>query len=960
MNKEELRSKIIETGLKNGNSAHAIERTLSSHNLGGYNPLATKEYYKYLGSRVWPNAKEVARDAITLGGQMIKPFADIVDKNKTIKQVLSDKGIQNTLKGAVAGGAIGSKIGPLGATGGALIGGLIGNQGIKNFTNSLLGTYNLSTENFTGKGIDPRDIAQGIAKNPVYAAGDFLTLGGGKIFKGGINKIGDTIPKDAPVFIRQILPNTEQRALNRRITEGVGNARTKTGKNYNAFTILEGNRNINRGEVARHIITGESSLKGKDRTLAEGLRDSLGKNTQLGIDMGLLEADEARKNVISQYVMNKLGIDEGLRQLDINSIIDNKDLLPKAKEIIDSKNLSGKIADLIKEGAKKYDDGSISYLTQKFAGKKDPWNEVIGKNINKNAKDYFDTQRVIGRATAKELGEVLDESIKFQLDQISHTKEFYDIFDDILTNTAVGKGLSTEQISLAKRKALQSISEDIRNMDLPNMNKAFKAAGLEDLIDPVYFQTLNNVFKKPLNAGLRRLLNSFKKNVLATPHWIILNRVGNVVNNLIDGVTWKDYYDATLSGKYKKYIPDQLKSQTSFSSYLNEGLENVVDPASSIYKSNSLGVSVPINRLKRAKEKFNRSKGGLDDLTSYANELYTNTNDILANPIFKAESALELGDRYANYLSQAKRVSKATGIKLEDVLKEAKENPSVYNALNTEVNKALGDYTGRLYNLPSDFYNTLSEMVPFYRFYAQTIRTTAHQLANNPLRFQALAIAPTKVGRDKSKKIKKALNLSDEWYQGGVPYAIGGDGSIRTLGYEAIPIANVLGLAGDIAQGGDVTQLMHPLISSITPALMFQKFGKPATTPRADELAKTNTREAENFKPTMGERLRFLLNNSLGATSSWYNMARGWGREIGAGLIHKGLQSRYDTNPFTERPSSYKRQLPSELLFKQLGVRTYGNYPETKRSKSRTRKDLRKRKYFKQKEINANNPTKRL
>ena len=508
---------------------------------------------------------------------------------------------------------------------------------------------------------------------------------------------------------------------------------------------------------------------------------------------------------------------------------------------------------------------------------------------------------------------------------------------------------------------MASISQDIRNMDLPDLNKAFRKAGLEDVIDPVYFKTLNNVFKKPLNAGVRRILNAFKKNVLATPHWFMLNRVGNFVNNLIDGVTIGDYKDV---GKYKDYTPDQLKSQTSFSSYLNEGLENATDPGSSIHVSPSSAVKIPFNKLKRSTEKFNRGNKSLEEIGEYIGNLYANTNDILANPIFKMESSFELRDRYANYIHQAKKLSKETGAKLEDILAEAKRDSNLYNKLNTEVNKALGDYTGRLYNLPSGFYNSLSELIPFYRFYAQTIRTTAHQLANNRWRFQALAMAPNTRGKEKADKIKKALGLSDDWYQGGVPYGIAGDGSIRTLGYEALPISNVVGTAGDILTGGDPTQLMHPLISSFTPALMFQKFGKTATTPRLDELKRSNTKEASNFKPTPSERLRFILNNTLGATSAWYNMAKGWGRELGAGLSYpitkKGLRSRYDTHPFMEIPSSYNRTLQSELMLKQLGVKTYGNYKEKKQSKSKTKRDLMKQKYFRKKEVDTSKPTKRL
>ena len=141
---------------------------------------------------------------------------------------------------------------------------------------------------------------------------------------------------------------------------------------------------------------------------------------------------------------------------------------------------------------------------------------------------------------------------------------------------------------------------------------------------------------------------------------------------------------------------------------------------------------------------------------------------------------------------------------------------------------------------------------------------------------------------------------------------------------------------------------------------MFQKFGKTATTPRLDEYKRSNSYEVNNFKPTIGEYARYMTASMLGATSAWYNMLQRWGREIGADVTKKGLQSRYDTHPFTEIPSSYRRTLPTELTGKQFGIKTYSNYKQKPRSKSRIKRDRRSEMFFKKKEIDAKLPLKQL
>lgn len=962
-NNQSLRERIIKYGVDNNYSSKTIDKVLAQKGLAPYNPLTSKYNWQRALERLPENAKEFGKDALTFGGMMVKPAMDVVDafssaplnkKKQAVVDVINsykkDPNVQNAIKGALIGGGIGRFIGPVGTVPGALVGGIVGGMGKDNFINAQLSPYNLSINKINNKEADWRDVVTGAQSNPVYAGVDLLSAGGGKLIGGVSKNVADAIPRSAPEIVRQLLPNKEVRQINRSLSTELGNTKTNIGKDYNAYSILEGTTNIDRAEIARHIMTGTSKLKGKQLTLADSLRDSLVKNSKLGVDLGLLDKNLNKADILAQYVMQYIPRSYNLIHADYRDIILGNKLRPTAKKIIEENNLSDTIKQLIKNGEELYNKDSISYLTQKLYPSRDPLNEVIARERNAGKNNYFDVTREIGRTTPEELGKVLDDSIRFQLDQISKAREFEGILNYILNNERIVGRINEADIQQVKNKALKEISKDIAKGDMPNLNNALSKSGLKSLvIDPVYYKSINNLFKKPLNAGMRRLLSQFKKNVLATPHWIFLNRAGNWANNIIEGVKLEDYRDAE---KYSKIVPDQLKQQTSFSSYLNEGIEVSGDTERSIERGVGSAMKVPYNKIKNAIEKYKISNKSFEDNLDLASSLYSNVNDLIANPIFRTEAGLELTDRYANLIRQAKRM--ATGKeKWQDIVKRSNTDNKLFHKLNTEVNKSLGDYVGRNYALPSSFYDVLSELVPFYRFYNQTLRTTAHQLANNPYRFQGAVAIPNKIGRKEREDIQRRFSLDPEWYQGGVPYGYAGN-NLRTMGLEQQPIQSVIGLLGGIGAEGDILPLVNPVISSIAPALMFKdSFGNMASTPRLYEM-KRRGEDTKNFNPTLEEKLRYLGNMGLASTSSLYNMYQRISPELVA-PFSGGLRTRYATHPFTPIPDSYNRKLPSETIMKQFGVKTSSNYKKkTTKSKSQKKKIVRNKKYQAKREREQN------
>ena len=961
MDNKQLRNKIIDYGIARNYSVSKINNELNRRGLPSYNPLTRVENYINIPKKFYEEGKDFAKGLVTFGGEVIKPVARSIDTAyrqdslkkagasilKDIKATAKNPSILKTLGGAILGGTVvGAATRGAGALPGTILGGQIGAVGPKNTANAYLAPYNMNVDkiinssvnvaNKIGQGenlrkalsdygikantsdrIDPLDIVQGIQTHPLSATLDSF-YPASKVSKPIIKKI--TNNHNRPLWAKQLLPDEDTRKFHRDITEALQSSRAKSSELYKSAVTLDNMPKANRQEIAKYLMTNKGNLNKAERKVANAIKEDLNANQDLAVKLGYVNSKSQADDIVAQYVMQNIKDKSNLLHDDIKTIINGGELRPTAQRLLSEENNLDSINKLIKEGSDLYNNKKIVLLSQKFATSEDPLKEVIARTINKDNKKYFDTSRIIGRTGADRLANVLDDTLEFQLNQVGYSREGVDIIDKLLTNKTIAGGIEDSVASEIKSNFNKVLADDFMKGELPDLNKALRKSGIKGKIDDVYYEAINNAFKKPVNTGVRRWLNAFKKAVLGQPHWYAQNRVGNWTNNIMEGVNLADYLD---TAKYSELAPKQLKQQTSFASYVNEGIPGV--------GNTTFGGS--FNKLNKAIGRYRESNKGLGATGTLVTDLLGGISDVTANPWFKMEATAEFTDRYANFIRQAKREAEITGKSVESILEEASKNKNLFNKLNTQVNKSLGDYVGRNYALPAELYNNLSELVPFYRFLTQTGRTTAHQLANNPLAFHSIATLPSRLGQEENKKTLQKFNLDPNKFQGGVPYR-GINGNVRTIGFDAIPIGALTSL--------DILSSISPYMSSIPETIKFRKFDKPATTPRLTEMLLTEPSKADNFEPTFGERAQFLGRTLMDTTfNPWIQYSRYW-RPAGSALLHYPVQSLYDTSLYRTNPMSFVRDLPSENILNAIGVKSQSNYPVRKQSKSAKKKDIRR------------------
>lgn len=949
------RQNIINTMLNERAKVDEINQALRSRGMGQYNPLFNIENYLNIPKALQSEAREIGKGFTTLGGLAIKNVRDYIKDinslpnnierlNKAFSDAVSiskSPTFRNTVAGAGAGAIAGSKLGTLGVIPGAIAGGLAGAIGPENYINSLLSPYNTNIRELATFKTNPLDVAQGAFDNPLSATLDALSLGGAKQLKGAISNID--IPNTAPSVIRQILPDVKQREINRHITESIVSSRNNTNKSYRALDALETAPLSNQEKIVEYITLNKDNDMSKfDRVVARGIKRDLRNATNFAVNQGWLTAKEARDNTIAQYVMGSLA--NKYNDLLHQDIISHMNGNP-------TKSLNKEILDTIKEGEKLYDNNKISYLTQAIVNEVDPSGKVIATELNADASDYFDTRRIIGRAMAKDLAPRLQDSIRFQLDKVYRTKELQDVSDDLLTTIGrevkPGDILNPGEVIVNRnelRKAIANAFKKSNDNEITNvLNTIGKQSGEGIAVNKDYLVSLQNALKPQSRSLFANMYSQVKKNLLASPHWIAQNRVGNVSNNVINGVSLEDYKDAI--GRFKDLKPDKLLQQTSYNAYMNSGIGSSL--SGNINKS-GLGNAV--------KQGLNRTIRGLDKVRTgdagAVSEVLYGLNDVVANPAFRLESNLETVDRYANFIRQAKREAEATGKSVEEILKKSNVDESLYRKLNTEVNKALGDYLGRAYHVDPKVYGVLQETVPFYRFLSQTGRVTANQLANRGLAYQSIINAPERIGKAIKDDIREQYNLDPSTYRGGVPYKEiydnrGNLENVRTLGLEPLPIHAVLRTFGDITGVENPLSIINPIYSALADYANFTRYGRQATSPVITALKKAG-KDTRYYKPTPEEKNAYGRNLLASYLFYPHRAMTTFGPEFMATLQGVPLQNRYDTSPYLENPETYSRFGPMELIGKWAGIQTASNYP-VREYKENPRETMKKIMKFKNK-----------
>ena len=973
MTQNYTRNQVIEYGLSHGYRARDIDTALKNLNMGSYNPLTYGGNWQRVPGRLVEQGKEIGRNLTTVGGSMLQAAREAAKsgdiKGKFLEAINSDPA-RRTIAGALAGYGAGRVIPKIGGIGGALVGGtaglLGGEDGIvaggKNLLNAVLDTYNTSTQQIGQRDVNWRDIVQGALDNPLYSGIDVLGFGVGK----ALGKAGKAVASKTGMA-QKIFPGIGQGELNRYITNAKLWANQNTDDVYTGYKMLQETPLASRNKIVDSLTKGTlEGLNKKETKIATQLNKDLRSASDILSDMGILERDFSRDNTIAQYAMSNL-LDTNLLHRDIMDIIAGRKLRPTAAKMFENPQFADRVLKLLDEGEQVYDTGKTAFLSQKLANSVDPLGEVTARWENMKEGTPSNYARIIGRATAEQQGNVLDATVKMQLDNATRAKQAVETFSDIVHSGKLGVDFTPEEASKYINAFRDSLKRDVAQDRLPDFAKALDNSAIDLALknggNPVAYESLKGAFKNTNQSVVNNFNRMFKKNVLGTPAWMVGNRLGNWSHNAMNGVEAIDYADII---KYDKLLPNVLKLQTSYNSYLGLGSELLGDRVKSLFNIKSL--SKAITEFKKSYGKFKNSDKTSADLGEYIGNSIGNISNLTASPIFELEAKLEYLDRAANFIRHAKRYAKKNKMKLEDVLKSASKDRKVFFEINTEVNKSLGDYFGRNYALPNSLSDALNLWIPFYRFPVQTIRQTAHEVANYPGRFAANVTIPARGGDVLSNQYMQAYRLDPENYEGGVPYKLA-DGSVRTLGVTPTPIGMILPRLTSIDK---FAGMVNPLFSgSIMNALQYKKqYGtelKTPTSPRYTAMKATNPREALNYKPTFGERAMFFGNELLGTTYNPYIWAtriapQAWALASGKGMtpFYNTMQSiKYKVDSKgkkvyefergysnikgpvkTQRqnPEGYKKTLPIELLGGQVGISTRSNFPKRGMSKNNIKK----------------------
>ena len=950
-----IRDNIINYGLENNYTVKSINNVLREQGEEEYNPLTYGPNYTNLGSRALENLKDIPAGMRTMGGTVVAPF--ITESKRLVKENpemgvgeriarsfikgVQDKQFQRIGKGALAGAVAGSYLPIVGTLGGAITGGITGLLGgPKEMGNAMLASYNTSIEDIASGNTGWQDIAQGIMENPVYAGLDALSLGGVKAGSKAMAKAGKVAEASAPSTLKALIPSRDMRDFNRMLSQETVSARAKQAGKYEGFNTLDVSPNINREGIVRDLVANDSSLlSDSEKILSKQLKKDLRANETAAIRAGLITKEESRLNTVAQYAMSQIGSDDTRLFQDVaNAIQDGSYKKDKV--------LKG----YVEKGNELYNDGDITWLTQALATSRDPLGMVRARDLA--GEGYWGTKRIIGRTTPKELGDVLERSVKYQLDQVTRANEATAIVDRILSQEGIGKLITDDNKKLvdptktpiSKKQFRENLVNQFRDGGDLDVVKALKDARVNEvgsyLVDNMYLGAIENALKVPRKSLFKTINNALKKALLANPHFVLSNRFGNWSNNSMGGVGIRHY---RLANRYAKYIPDALKQQTSFNSYIGQGL------GGGAVTNLATAVQQPLSHAIQAINEFKGSKKTLGNLGTLAGDLFAAANDITANPIFKAESAMELIDRYANFIKQAEDMSGGDTRKALRLIKQSNKDADLFNKLNNQVNKDLGDYVGRNYFLPNEVYDVASATVPFYRFLTQTGRTTLHQLSKHPLAFQTTVMSQAKAGKPLTEAIQQQYDLDPDRYEGGVPYFKSELGDYHTVGLEPLPIGTILENAYGIGSGTNIESIVSPLLTAGADITRFQKMeGKAqATTPRKTYLQLTGSPEAQNFEPTMGERAAYGVNLLGKMFFNPYRWTSSYLPEIQAALTGKGLQAPFDTAPTIPNPRSYVRTTPEELVGRYAGIQTREVGTKRKASKSQLKKAARGAAYTK-------------
>lgn len=467
----------------------------------------------------------------------------------------------------------------------------------------------------------------------------------------------------------------------------------------------------------------------------------------------------AREEAVSQYITRKTG----------NKIPTSKvaEALSSKEKIKDLGLTEAEFSKLRTEGERLFNEGAIVPIRHSTTAE-----AARGGFVEEGAKKLVEPKaKMYGTHSYEDVARGLrDDAYTNLINKFEFTERVGDSLDQIIKSGISRKvtpeaAIAADEVVISPRLLKEKFGTSlIGNESVVNnikeltrgLNKEERLAYKDDLyvFKKSDIKALQSAFapsKTVFNSGvLGNLGNLAKQTVLATPSYVMGNAIANELINPMVGVNVFDTFKA-LTGR-KDIYPQSIKRSASYTGYLENKLPTYPD-FKDVY-------SKLLGEFKTGLEK--KDLGQIAEASAMA-----------ANyPLFRASQNLETAQRAANYLKQAENYAKKTGRTVESVLKEAKQNAGnnpLGRKLKANVEKYLGDYTGRNYYLPEQVRDFVSTLAPFTRPYVQGVRQMYNLYKDYPVQAQLMATAPSRLGNEISKKAQEEQGITPSRDGGGYP-----------------------------------------------------------------------------------------------------------------------------------------------------------------------------------------------
>ena len=778
----EEQTKRMETIDKLAKSAYTTNQAkayLKSHGFGSMSPMEENLFRAMqVGSYLPRNIKEITAGLPTAIGSIVATYGPILQEAGREKLSTSPDVMRRLSKA--------------------------GEQARKDFLNytnpktvwdTMMKPYGLESDRIfnaiTGKPgpkVSLDDVGRQTRMHPANLAIDLAPL----------SKIPNMVLSMTPIGKQMVRQASINKAINQSVQQGKIATQAISQKNQafrKKWEKLSPNDQIAITEAITH--TGVKDLGDKKlNSIMKEARDISKSISNEYINKNLIPEKVNADNIIANTMGNSLDW-KNVTHRDIMEAIQSPETMPKEWK------------ELYNQAKQLQSQGDITFLSQLV----NPAENVMGIPIDK-ASRYSEQARVLGTRTPAEMAALVPDAYDATISRLTGYNTLSELSRNLpkstgsLTGSALQKALKSgtdvydlEAFSnLASQGALSGKSP---KSVFKSLKKATKDTKEGFTLSPEDMEAISEAFTpgKP-----HPILSAWKRAQLVTPKWIVENRIGNVINNLVEGVT--PIHNLRALANWKD-MPEQLKNLTSYAGISGDAGRLVTGTGF-------------VDALKETGSAL--KKIGKGDWKEGLPQLYRGTSDIVSNPVTKIESTLEAWDRYSNLIKQ---LQDAKGMRLtKDPLMVLSKDwwtwkptegltPDKFWKAYEGVNRSMGDYVGQNYYLPRTARQALHDWVPFWKFPAETAKVTANQMVNKPIGFQTFIGYPTKTGQDLYNKIMYRDIYRDPETEGGYPLRQeDAFGNPKVLLSRSVPFTTIANMVGDVANPG---QGLSNLVDNLAP-----------------------------------------------------------------------------------------------------------------------------------------------